>query len=221
MVIDQTAIWGTHVPSDKSGIADPRTTPDPAKYGMTKGPSFHSDAFLFATEGPAWAVWEGYSLVAVATPKSAPFALQLSFDLMVDANFVKHSHLVETDTIWCSPDGFNSNLSIQRRMDTGMMQVADQQGNWADSGFIPPPLTPDVYHPHLFRYLIDPVRHTGGTQAMVIDGVLFIVPTRLQGLLAEHKGWTPGALLQIQSCLNETGGTSSFMLRNIQYQVIA
>ena len=47
------------------------------------------------------------------------------------------------------------------------------------------------------------------------------VPTKLQGLAALKQGWTPGALLQVQSCLNEQGGASSFMLRNIQYQVVA
>ena len=219
MNIDFAAQWGTHISTDGSGIASP-TTPVPTKYGLTKGPSFHSDAFLFATEGPAWAVWEAYVLGKITQPTS-PFALQLSFELMVDANFLKHGHLREIDTINCSPDGFNLNLSNQLRLDTGMIQLADQKGNWTDSGFIPPVLTPDRWVPHLFRYLIDPVRHTGGTQAMVIDGVLFIVPTRLQGLLAEHKGWTPGALLQIQSCLNETGGASSFMMRNIQYSVVA
>ena len=218
-MIDPNTPWLTHISTDGSGIASP-TTPVPTKYGVTYAPPFHSDAYLFETVGPAWSVWEAYQLEKITQP-SVQFSLQLSFDLMVDANFVKHSHLVETDTIFCSADGFNSNLSIQRRMDTGQMQLADQKGNWVDSGFIPPVLTPDNWHNHLFRYLIDPVRHTGGTQAMVIDGVLFIVPTRLQGLLAEHKGWTPGALLQIQSCLNETGGASSFMMRNIQYSVVA
>ena len=220
MVIDFSAVFGTHISTDGSGIASP-TTPVPTKYGITKGPSFNGDAFLFATEGPAWCVWEGFTQAKIVAPTTAPFALQLSFDLMVDANFMKHSHLVETDTIFCSADGFNSNLSIQRRMDTGMMQVADQNGNWAESGFIPPPLTPDVYHPHLFRYLIDPVRYTAGTQAMVIDGQLFILPQRLQGLHAVKQGWTPGALFQAQSCLNETGGASNFMMRNLQYSVIS
>ena len=219
MIIDFTAAWGTHISTDGSGIASP-TTPVPSKYGLTKGPSFHSDAFLFTTEGPAWAVWEGFTLAKITQP-TTPFALQLSFDLMADANFVKHSHLVETDTIFCSADGFNSNLSIQRRMDTGMMQIADQNGNWVDSGFVPPVLTPDAWHSHTFRYLIDPVRYTAGTQAMVIDGQLFIVPQRLQGLRAVKQGWTPGALFQAQSCLNETGGASNFMMRNIQYSVVA
>jgi hypothetical protein len=220
MLVDPTAPWQTHIPTDGSGIASP-TTPVPTKYGVTYAPPFHSDAYLFETVGPAWSVWEAYRLEKVAAPTTAPFSLQLSFELMVSAAFLKHSHLVETDTIFCSPDGFNSNLSIQRRQDTGQMQLADQQGNWVDSGFIPPPLTPDTWHSHLFRYLIDPVRYTAGTQAMVIDGQLFMVPQRLQGLHAVKQNWTPGALFQAQSCLNETGGASNFMMRNIQYSVVA
>ena len=218
MLIDIKTPWSTHIPSDGSHIAD--GAPDPTSYGVTQGPAFHPEATLFSTEGAPWAAWETYKLTplaAIGIPPSGRFGLQLSFDLMAaDAN----AHVYETDTIFCSADGYNSNLSVQRNMGlNGMMQIAGPNGDWVNTGIMAPKLTLNEWHPHTFQYALDLNNHTCVTHALVIDGQLFMVPTELQAIAAAKKGWKPGVLFQAQTALKSGGGRSAFMLRNIRYEV--
>jgi len=220
MIIDATSKWVTHISTDGSGIADPKT-PVPTLYGVEPAPPFHSDSILFPTTGPAWCLWEAGSLVPMVLPKSGQYRVQLSFDLMIDLNFVAHGHVVETDTIVCTPDGWNINLSTQREMVGNAMYVAGQgPGDWIPTGIVPPPLTPEVWHSHLFQYVVNQDQHTGGVEAMVIDGQLFMVPAALEGIAGINKKWTPGLLFQTQPTINGTAGSSNYMLRNIKYALV-
>jgi hypothetical protein len=63
-------------------------------------------------------------------------------------------------------------------------------------------------------------QHTGGVEAMVIDGQLFMVPAALEGIAGINKKWTPGLLFQTQPTINGTAGSSNYMLRNIKYALV-
>jgi len=207
--------WNFHLPNDGSKIGGIQ----PTTYGFEQGLPEDEQAMLVFVGGVAYATYEVYKSIPLPINAVSPSIVGaiLSFDLMPDARVPTGNQILETDFLYTSSTGLTHNCSIQRLFtNREMMQVSDQNGSWIDTGFIPPPLTADIWHSHKFYYSFDLNKGKYGTQAMQIDGATGIVPYALQGLTPIAKGWAPGLMLQIQTTLNSKPGASSFKVRNMK-----
>jgi hypothetical protein len=188
--IQMLPTWHTHTPNDGSQIGGKQ----PDEWGWWAGPPIGRTAALLHVKGPEYATVEAYVLL----PRIISPTLRMSFDLTADADSLAALGLIETDLKRF--DGtFEQNYSMQRFFAKGL-EVSDVRGGWREDAAIQTaPLVPGATSHHEIYYATE-TTGTGkyGTQAIVIDGQMRLVPPQLQGLTPQPSTWTAGELIQIQ-----------------------
>lgn len=199
--------WCHHLPNDGSKIGGNV----PTKYGVVSPVPSGSGALIYI-EGPAYSDFEAY-IVRPVLPNTG--SLALTFSLATDANAPKVAQAIETDTI-LTVNGWTYNLSAQINYEEdGMLQVADAAGAWIDTGAKPGKLAPNVPHRYSIEYSFDEAAHMAQVVSVTIDGTVYgNLPAATP---ATQKGWTSGAIFQVQLDLGASGGAYSVEGSDVSY----
>jgi hypothetical protein len=125
--------------------------------------------------------------------------LTLEYDLWVDDRVAAQAWAQERDfkLTWLGRTG---NLSFERVVRTGQLQISGAGGQWLDvPGAIVPTLDPTVSHHFEHRYAFDVLKGWVYSHlAINVDGEEFDIPPSMQNLPFLQTGWSNGALFQFQ-----------------------
>ena len=188
---------GIHVQSDGSQIGGI----DPAHYGTIVPPGADKCLILYQSGNTdptkkAYPAMEVYPLTPITIPPNTG-NLKLAYDMTVDASTVANANVIETDLIVIA-GGMKYNLSGERRVQTGQIDVGALAAGWTDSGVRAGLLAADKPHHVEYTYAFDVAAKTCQTTSYACDENVWPIPATTQ-IKAEPSTWTNGIiLLQIQ-----------------------
>lgn len=195
----------------------------PAVYGMTQNVPGKPGAMMMWASGTAdkgkvpCAEWYRWTPIL---PNSG--TLIHEFDLTMDENSLTNCQAMETDTIMILGNK-SYNFSLQINYATGgQLNIANAKGAWVIvSGATPGKLASGTHHYTIVHSFIE---STGvyGTEGVIIDGILYAVPSDLQSLEAVESNWTnnqftPQIQLDITAAAGEADNGFSVILENENY----
>ena len=205
----QNPQWLQHLPNDGSKIGGDM----PAKYGVVQ-PVPSSTAALVFIEGGAYSDFEAY-VTRPALPNTG--LLTLNYTLTTDRNAPVMAQAIETDTI-LTVNGWTYNLSAQLNYEEGgHFQVANESGTWIDSGCVPGKLSPDVPHKISIQYHFSQISRTSSVLSVTVDDSVYPLPLSLGNIPARQRGWSDGAIFQLQLDLGASGGAYSVLIDEASY----
>lgn len=200
--------WETKTGPDISGTPKP-IIPDKTKIDQSNG-----KYIVLSTQGKAYADWMA-ALHRPVLPNTGK--LSLSFELTLGEEAVDLGGEFEFDTR-LAIGGFNYNFSSQINCTEGWhMQISDVKGLWVDSGMNVGKLAPLIPHNFVYSYVFDITAKKYSFTTISIDGKLFFVPSKLQGLIAGKFDWADSCSLQVQQDIGPVAGGYSQAMRNIHY----
>lgn len=213
--LDLTKAWPSHVQSDGSNIGGV----DPAIYSCLPIPG-KKPALLLATSGNSKPP-SGYPAVEwyqhpLPIPQNTG-NLQFIFDLTVDSNTLTAANVIETDTLIIT-NGHKFNLSGQRHVASGQIDVADANGHWADTGIRAGALVPNVKIRIVWTYTYDPVKMVCSVVSYACNGVVYPVPANLQNVPASASTWSVGVMPQFQMGSLPAGNPWSEKISGVKYR---
>lgn len=213
MIIDQlfqTNPWSTHLPNDGSNIGGTM----PENTALIPRPASAPDGILLYIKGGPYASFEAYQMRPVLPHNGG---LQLLFSLQPDLNAATSAQAIEVDTI-LTVGGWTYNLSMQINYEEeGMIQVADATGKWVDTGVKIGLLDPATVTRFSVLYEFDEAKHTSAVRHVMVGPTVHDIPEALQNIPAVQKGWTDGAIMQVQLDTNARGGEFSVSVDGCSY----
>lgn len=207
--------WPSHTQADGSNVGGV----PPITYSFLPIPG-KKPAALLSTSGnsqppsgyPA-AEWYQHALPLQANTGN----LQFIFDLTVDANTLTAANVIETDTLIITA-GHKFNLSGQRHVATGQIDVADAAGHWVDTGIRAGAFVPGFKNKVIWTYVFDPVKFIGSVVSYACNGIVYPVPANLQNVPASTSTWAAGVMPQFQMGSLPAGNPWSEKITNAKYR---
>lgn len=117
--------------------------------------------------------------------------LSLLLGMTVSPEALTSANVIETDILIVT-GGFKFNLSAQRHIATGQLDI----GNWTDTGVRVGQIVPNHLYSVRWNYAFDTVKHVCSVLSYEADGALF--PITLPPVPATPCNWLEGAYLQLQ-----------------------
>lgn len=170
--------------------------------------------------GPAYSA--GLSKRTVTLPANvSQFTVQ--YQIRPSQTAALYSQVHETDLMIVDATGNRYNGSTQKNnQEGGMWQVANATGGWVDTGFKPGLFVPDTWSPVAVVYKANWTALTLSVVSIMDGNQVFSLPPTLLNIPATQKsGWQPSILdIQIQDCLNSSGGAYTRDMRDIAILMI-
>lgn len=174
----------------------------PASFGWKAIPGKNM-SWLFWTqgsgdpEGKKYPAVEFYSSMFAAKDSTAlglpiqtgKSQFSLCYDLTVSDEAIANGSVIETDIILVDENGFKHNLSLQRHIATGQIDI----GNWTDTTIRAGSLTADVRIKIKIDYSFDRVLKICSVLGYS-DGTYYPIPARFQKMPATACNWAKGRL---------------------------
>jgi hypothetical protein len=139
----------------------------------------------------------------------------LEYDLGVDAN---------ESNVWArerdfrvSNAGEDANFSCQllKNSQGYELDISNESGGWVNTGLTVPSLKPTIMHHFTHIGQFNMQTNTYSYKMVVIDGMEYTIPAKLQNLTTTHLGWPSGIYPQFQQDLdgaqNQNLGFSEFI----------
>lgn len=207
--LDATTLWGMHVQSQTINIGGV----PPTNYGWQAVPS-HRPSWLFWTGGSSAPSPNNYPAVEFYPAGSAALNstalgrailpntgnLAFSFDCWLLRSAQSLAHVIESDVILVI-GGMKYNLSGQRHIDTGQIDI----GDWSDTGIRTGVLTPNERHEVKWTYSFDVTKKVCSVVSYQCDSTLSMVGSP-RNMPATACNWPDGAYIQFQLGSLPAGG---------------
>jgi len=139
----------------------------------------------------------------------------LEYDLGVDSN--EANVWARERDFRVSNVGEDANFSCQllKNAKGYELDISNQSGSWVNTGFTVPSLSPSALHHFQHIGYFDMEQNVYSYELIVIDGVAYPIPAKLQQLKTTHLGWPSGIYPQFQQDLdgaqNQELGFSEFV----------
>lgn len=205
--------WGMHTQADGSNIGG--IPPD--KYGFTQDHMLGLMTFSTQAKGNGKdsADWEAY-IERPILPNSGRIITCLT--VMFDENTANSAQAIEFDTV-VTINGVTYNFSRQfNYAEGGHYQISNKSNGWQDTGFNPGKFTANQWYKMVFTDQLDTVHKTYSPISVSVGNLVIAIPASMQNLPGEERGWSDGAILQIQQDLIPTGGQFSEVIAQADIQ---
>jgi hypothetical protein len=126
----------------------------------------------------------------------------LEYDLVVDSN--EANVWARERDFRVSNNGEDANFSCQllRNANGYELDISNESGGWVNTGITVPALSPSIMHRFQHIGYFDMEQNVYSYELIVIDGIPYPIPSKLQQLKTTHLGWPSGIYPQFQQDLN-------------------
>lgn len=203
-------MWSTHTPNDGSNIGGVM----PSTYGIIQAIPTSPNGILVFIGGNAYSDFETY-IVRPILPNTGN--LNLSFNLNTDSNTPTVAQAIETDSI-ITINGWTYNCSLQLNYEeNGEIQVASASGGWVNTGIIVGKLPFGVDNTYSIQYYINETTKESSIVSLTLNRIEYPIPLSLQNIAGTQRGWTDGAIFQVQLDIGANAGAYSLLVSSANY----